>query len=264
MDGSLGILYPTPDGHAVATRGSFASDQAVHATRIWRERYAPSVRPRDGVTYLFEIVFPANRIVCDYGDLDDLILLGGVDLATGTPIDSRELDWPGRSAATFPYATLGEALAAEPRPGAEGLIVRFPDRDGLMIKLKQEDYLALHKIVTGLNARMVWERLGLGEEVPTICAGLPDEFHGWVQKVAAELFDRRDALIAEVAAEHAKIIEGLPDGWGRKDYAAVAGRSANRGWLFLALDGRDAAAKIWTTLKPAGELRPVNVSEDTA
>lgn len=32
-DGSLGIIYPTPDGPAVATRGSFASDQALHAPR---------------------------------------------------------------------------------------------------------------------------------------------------------------------------------------------------------------------------------------
>src|SRR4051812_9325678 len=34
LDGSLGILYPTPDGPAVATRGSFTSDQAVHATEL--------------------------------------------------------------------------------------------------------------------------------------------------------------------------------------------------------------------------------------
>ncbi|GAB3681858.1 hypothetical protein GCM10027589_51830 [Actinocorallia lasiicapitis] len=262
LDGSLGVLYPVPGGHAVATRGSFTSDQAVHATRVWRERYAPNVKVEDGVTYLFEIIFPANRIVCDYGVLDDLILLGGVDLATGAPVDARELDWPGRIAETFPHATFGEALAAVPRPGAEGLIVRFPD--GLMVKLKQDDYLALHRVVTGLNARVVWERLGGGESVREICEGLPDEFHDWVRKVADGLERARAELAAEVAAAHAKIVAGLPDGWGRKDYAAVAGRSPLRGWLFLALDDRDASAKMWQHLKPAGDLRPVNVSEDTA
>ncbi len=41
QDGSLGILFPTGDGgHAVATRGSFASEQAQHATVLWQERYA--------------------------------------------------------------------------------------------------------------------------------------------------------------------------------------------------------------------------------
>ncbi|MDW6066158.1 RNA ligase [Streptomyces sp. FXJ1.4098] len=48
LDGSLGILYPLPGGgHAITTRGSFASDQALHATKIWQERYADtaSIKP---------------------------------------------------------------------------------------------------------------------------------------------------------------------------------------------------------------------------
>lgn len=264
MDGSLGILFPAADGHAIATRGSFASDQAVHATTVWRERYADRVQVKEGVTYLFEIIFPGNRIVCDYGTLDDLVLLGGVEIATGIPVDAAELGWPGPVAEVFAYATLGEALAAPPRPGAEGLIVRFPEDGHLMVKIKQADYVELHRVVTGLNARLVWERLGAGESVLEICEGLPDEFHGWVKEVAAELAGRRDAMIAEVAAEYERIVSGLPEGWTRKDYAAVAGRSANRGWLFLALDGRDASAKMWQDIRPAGDLRPVTISEDNA
>ena len=41
MDGSLGILYRRPDGVcAIATRGSFASDQALEANKIWSESYS--------------------------------------------------------------------------------------------------------------------------------------------------------------------------------------------------------------------------------
>ena len=37
-DGSLGILYPLGDGrYGVATRGSFTSVQAQHATKVWQE-----------------------------------------------------------------------------------------------------------------------------------------------------------------------------------------------------------------------------------
>src|SRR3954469_17993310 len=77
-DGSLGVLFPTPDGWAVATRGSFDSEQARHATKVWRSRYAGSFQPPEGLTLLFEIIYPGNRIVLDYGDLDDLVLLGAV------------------------------------------------------------------------------------------------------------------------------------------------------------------------------------------
>src|SRR5439155_17561955 len=48
---SLGILYPTPEGHAIATRGSFASEQALHATEVLREKYA-AFEPPAGHTVL--------------------------------------------------------------------------------------------------------------------------------------------------------------------------------------------------------------------
>ncbi|GAA1365731.1 RNA ligase [Streptomyces beijiangensis] len=264
LDGSLGVLYPTPDGHAVATRGSFASDQALHATEVWLKRYAPIVEPAPGVTYLFEIIYPANRIVCDYGDLDDLVLLGGVETASGTPVPADSLPWSGPRVSTFDYATLREALTAEPRGGAEGLVLRFPGQDQTMIKIKQDDYVALHRIVTGLNARIVWERLGAGDGTGSICEDLPDEFHGWVRDVAAGLAARREAILAAAEAEHRRILTGLPEGWERKEYAAAAGRSPHRAWLFLLLDGRDPSARIWHTLRPSGDHRPVNTSEDTA
>ena len=57
MDGSLGILYESHDGLAIATRGSFTSEQAVEATRIFREKYG-SFKPIPWCTYLFEIIYP--------------------------------------------------------------------------------------------------------------------------------------------------------------------------------------------------------------
>ena len=54
-DGSLGILYPVPNGHAVATRGSFTSEQALHATSTFVDRYAGRWSPLPGWTHLFEI-----------------------------------------------------------------------------------------------------------------------------------------------------------------------------------------------------------------
>ncbi|MFD5254409.1 RNA ligase [Streptomyces bobili] len=266
LDGSLGILYPVPDGgYAIATRGSFASDQARHATKVWEERYAATATIKPGVTYLFEIIFPENRIVCDYGALDDLVLLGGIELATGAPIPASDLAWDGPRVNTFDFATLAEALAAAPRPGAEGFVLRFPGRGDTMIKIKQDDYVALHRIITGLNARAVWERLGAGDTTAEICDGLPDEFHGWVKGVAAGLTAQRDAILAEANVQHRLFLDTLPEGWTRKEYAALAGRSPLRAWLFQLLDDRDPSARIWHTLRPEGDLRPVNpTTEDNS
>ncbi|MFC9973572.1 RNA ligase [Spirillospora sp. NPDC127200] len=263
LDGSLGILYPTPDGYAIATRGSFTSEQAQHATKIWRERYADTADVDQGITWLFEIIYPGNRIVCDYGDLDDLVLLGGVHHRNGVPITADVLDFPGPKVTEFGYATLAEALAAPPRPGAEGIVICFA-HDATMVKVKQNDYVRLHRLVTGLNARAVWEALGAGNTIADICEPLPDEFHGWVENVAADLMNRAVAILTSARREHARIKSTLPDGWTRRDYAAAAATSPLRAWLFMLLDGKDPAPKIWRTLRPTGAERPFDHGEDAA
>jgi len=70
LDGSLGILFFINDTPQIATRGSFTSDQALRATKILHERYKdffPHLLATSHYTYLFEIVYPGNRVVVDYG-----------------------------------------------------------------------------------------------------------------------------------------------------------------------------------------------------
>lgn len=271
MDGSLGIIHPVSDGWAVATRGSFTSVQAVHATAVLTCRYPDFVPPK-GVTVLVEIVYPANRIVCDYGGADDLFLLGGVDLVTGGVVGPDCIPgWTGPAAKVFSVPTLADALALPPRPGAEGVVVRLVE-SGRMVKIKQADYVALHKIITGLNARGVWELLGAGKTVADICEPLPDEFYQWVKDLAGELQLQAEMACEAARATHDNIAEKLdqehPDGWQRKEYAlavtAWVSEPSKRAWLFNLLDGRDPRPAIWKTLRPSGDMRPISVSEDTA
>lgn len=221
LDGSLGILYPTGErnGYAVATRGSFTSDQALHATDVWWEKYEREVSLRPDWTYLCEILYPDNRIVVDYQGRDELVLLAVLDTETGKPLENLP-SWPGPVVETLEYASLAEALEAEPRPNCEGLVVYFPDTDE-RVKIKQEDYMALHRILTGTNARNVWEVVAVKECAPMIkdpkhwgsylgidparaqeclalgdewLAEVPDEFHEWVRDTTREVTDK--ALIA--------------------------------------------------------------------
>lgn len=66
LDGSLGILYWVGDEPAIATRGSFISDQAKRGTEFLRARKDLNLDRR--YTYLFEIIYPENRVVVNYGD----------------------------------------------------------------------------------------------------------------------------------------------------------------------------------------------------
>ncbi|GIF03099.1 RNA ligase [Actinoplanes siamensis] len=251
-DGSLGIIYHDGSGFAVATRGSFASDQAIHATEILRTRYASFVPP-DGLTVLVEIIYPDNRIVVDYQGLDDLVLLGAVEIATGRSHGPAAVPgWPGPVVETFGYTTLAEALAAPPRPGREGLVVHFTDADQ-RVKIKYTDYVRLHRLVTGLTPRTVWEVLVGGGDLDVLLAPLPDEFHVWARGVATELITEVDRRAAAVEAAYAGIVAGLPAGWGRKEFALAAMRSPDRGELFQRLDGHDYRPGLWQRVRPSAE-----------
>lgn len=272
MDGSLGILYPveSPDGHvtfAIATRGSFTSDQAAHATKVLNERYSENFKPRFGWTYLFEIIYPENRIVVDYKGLDDLVLLAVVDTYSGrilAPDMARE--WPGRATPILHTGSLREALRLPLRPGKEGVVIRSL-MDGLMVKVKQPDYVELHRIVTNLSPKTIWERcvkadLELAPEVSrkdAVLDGLPDEFYDTVWSTANEFF--RQVWEKEARAwslfrtrPYSLVVVGRE---ARKRFARW--NQSHTDWLAKALwlcyDGRKKELReyLWKTIKPRGD-----------
>lgn len=289
LDGSLGIMYREPNGGelAIATRGSFTSDQALHATDVLRNWYCmtfagPSTDPRtvyhpaEDETFLFEIIYPENRIVVDYHGADDLFLLGSVDLEDGTvypPISAAiHLSWMGPRAQSLGYNTLSDALEAPPRDNAEGVVVSTM-RGGPQLKIKQEDYVALHKIVTGLSERRVWQALMVGQTPAQICEPLPDEFHVWVLDVAGRMLRQHADKKTRLSIMYCNTMEyafqsgliGLhEDGWdvSREQRGAVARlfQEADKdAWaLFALLDGRDISEKLWKQLEPVGDIRPHN------
>lgn len=191
VDGSLGIMYPSArHGYAIATRGSFTSDQAAWATAILRERYWHFV-PDPAWTLLFEIVHPQNRIVLDYGDMNDLVLLGGVGLSG--PIDGSVLgpdsfpEWNGPRAEVLFKGSFAEALKLpRDRQNAEGYVIRRLQNDD-MVKLKQQDYVELHRIVFGLSEKMVWKHLRDHGNVTALYDGTPEEFWPWIDSVAGRI-----------------------------------------------------------------------------
>ena len=266
MDGSLGILYRNPDTgkYAIATRGSFASDQAIHATEIYNRKYAQFVPPK-GITMLFEIVYPENRIVCNYGDMDDLVLLGSVDISNGDSWDASAVDWdwPGPIAKAFPYETMREALTAPPREGAEGFVVHFIVSD-TRVKIKQEDYIALHRIVTGLNARSVWEAM-LTDTVDELIEKIPDEFHDFIRGVEADINGEVFYEVDNAYKLYELALLQLPKNPAKKDFANLV-KSNPASWaLFKIWDGvylHDIRKEFLKRAKPNHDYSPVKASHD--
>lgn len=194
-DGSMGILYRRPsDGeYAIATRGSFHSRQAERATEMLGEQYEQTrwyqqLRLISDLpwTFIFEIIYPENRIVLDYDGLTDLVMLGAVGNKTGTALSANQarvmMAWPGPQTECLGIMTYAEALNLPPRANAEGIVLLGYD-NSRMVKLKQEDYIILHRLITGLNTRTVWQAIVANQTLPQLLEPLPEEFHPWVTEV---------------------------------------------------------------------------------
>lgn len=134
------------------------------------------------------------------------------------------------------------------------------------MKLKQEDYVALHRIVTGLNARTVWQHLIDGKPLDDLVEGLPDEFHDWIRRVDHDLrttVQREEQRLADL---YRSTVEALPADWTRKDLALSVSASPDRWALFHLLDGRPIHHELLKRAKPDAFETPSGrtYGEDTA
>ena len=288
VDGSLGILYRYPSNRkwGIATRGSFTSDQAIHASDLFRDSTGPDYMMStkykyfDAYTQLFEIVYPANRVVLDYGDSDYLFYLGAVVIETGfimpvSTMTSEMIHEMGfQHPEIFGNMTMNEALSMPPRPNSEGIVLLTnDDPPQRMVKIKQEDYVRMHKTIFGLNARVIWERMR-SESAEDIQYGVPEEFWPWIMSTYVDL-SRTIAEIVVYAKEiYRHIVATLPDGWTRKDFALMVrdmkeacppGTYDFSKYLFLLLDGKSIHEVAWKAVKPSADSRPtVHRGEDVA
>lgn len=162
LDGSLGIAYRHDGQTWITTRGRLDSPQGRQGTEIWRERY-DSVRFGPDVTPLFEVIYPENRVLVDYGTTRDLVLLAVIDIATGADLPLGAIDWPGPVAAVRRFGSVDEIIAGAEEDSddalTEGFVARFDtggDGPHLRVKVKSGRYVDLHRLKYGLNARRVW------------------------------------------------------------------------------------------------------------
>jgi RNA ligase len=286
MDGSLGIMYfnPTSGLHEMATRGSFTSDQAIKATAIL-DRYIMANGTawiNDAYTYLFEIIYPDNRIVIDYGDVDRLVLLACINTDTG----AEDLLMPNYAdIVKFHYmpditdaAQLTKLKLDKETANREGFVLRF--ENGLRLKFKFDEYVRLHRILTETSSSVVWEVIAVegmlkafpeltakqvgdhirhidktkvqaimdkqGKGLDSLLENVPDEFYQWLHKLIDELQEQHQAALDKAAA-------ALEQTHDRVELIKLCGDDLQtRTIAFCLLDNKNAGAHgtAWRAVQP--------------
>lgn len=189
LDGSLGILFWYQGKWILASKGSFTSTQSVKGKQILSEKYDVEPIPK-GYSTLVEIIYPENRIVCDYGNDEVLVVLSMISNATG-----KELDYDSmlkiNEVTGLPvikkydgiqdYKTLKSSISKD----REGYVIKF--RSGLRVKIKGEDYVYLHRLLTEFSNVDIWEYLKDKKDLTTLLDKVPDEFDSWVKTTVKDL-----------------------------------------------------------------------------
>lgn len=237
MDGSLGIGWFAYGHFGVATRGSFKSEQAIHATELLSDDQRWDIEMNPNQTLVWEIIYPSNRIVVDYGQTDVLHPLGMVDNESGL-IEYRS-SWVDDVLPTLgpEVITLREALELPIPDDEEGYVLDIVEPrqkfTGVSydvtghVKLKGETYKILHGLLTNTNARRIWvqlaardckdiitdpqqwgsrlghdpadfERVDVSKGIEeTLLTNVPDEFYDWVTRKIDSINDTVSDLISQ-------------------------------------------------------------------
>jgi RNA ligase len=248
LDGSLGISYWIDGKMYIATRGSFESEQAKTANRLLKNYNTLPLFP--DFTYLFEIVAPEHRVVVDYGQRRELVLLAIIQTATGyeLKIDEglRDAFRVGGFSVAQHYSQVADInqLKGLNLPNSEGFVIRFAS--GFRVKVKLAEYVRLHKLLTGITEKTILEDyLMTGADLEQLLDRVPDEFNVWVRETVDKFVWQYKAIEAT-----AQLWFSQTKATTRKEYAEVFTQTKYAAILFKMLDGKDYSQLIWKMLTP--------------
>jgi RNA ligase len=243
VDGSLGILYWIDDIPAIATRGSFTSEQAQEGTKMIIEDYKDTWDKFDKFkTYLFEIIYPDNRIVIDYGKLRELKLLAIRDTKTGKEFPLEDIGFP--MVKKFDGIKDFRKLKELEEDNKEGFVLKF--ESGFRMKVKFEEYKRLHRIFTNVSNKSIWEILKDGGDFKELIDRVPDEFFDWLDNTKNDLLRQYKQI-----EDNSKQQYRSPDEFeSMQDFAEYTLKQPYPTVLFKLKDGKDYSEFIWKTIKP--------------
>lgn len=210
-DGTMIQLFKHGDEVVYTTRSRFWTDDFCDwAKEIMDEMY-PSFSPLPGYTYVFELIHPDNRIVTDYGDLRDMVLLSVFDVASMAYLPMAEIrdtyDETLNVVSNLFHGTMREVeeKVRALDDGTEGVVLVFEDDRQVLhrVKVKADYYIELFRMKFSCTYKTVkpvllsnpdlhdWDSFWqynmdsntFAEELEDILRGYFDRFMDWKAQV---------------------------------------------------------------------------------
>ena len=261
-DGSLGISFRHPETGDIVwtTRGSFYSTQAAEANRLWQASYAHVQIPNE-FTLMAEIISPETRVVVDYGDREDLVLLGIRNRFTGEDLSYEEVvAWGQNWGIPVTERVSGDLeslvkLAKTLTHDNEGFVLRWPN--GFRVKVKGQEYCLVARILSRFTPRTIGD-VWYHDRVDIFDA-LPETHRQEYLEALAELRQGYDAWMQEFEAFSQPYLHLT----AREAAAQVGGIKPFGSMVLARINGRhlDTRKTFYKSRFP-GDPRPLEVSLD--
>lgn len=263
LDGSCGICFNYNGKWRVCTRGSFKSDQAIWATK-WLNENVDVRKLIPELTYVFEIIYPENKIVVDYGDFSGLVLLSCRFRVNGAELNydyirntATELNI--RVTKAYHFSNLSELLAEKDKLGKdrEGFVIWYP-QSGYRFKLKGDVYCHLHRLISNLTPLAFWGTMDLNTlTVPqSLLVELPEEFRDTSEQLKVLLEKVAQDELAKITEISSKVpnLENKKDLW----FWLVDNAGPLAGLVLEYYRGNHLKVheKIHRSIRPTGNLLP--------
>jgi len=252
MDGSMISVfwYDARNEWIVASRGSFISEQSVEARKILSNK---SVYLEKNNTYIFEVIYPENQIVVHYNGIRSLVLLTVIETKSGieAPYDNVLNNYVDYFTIVKKYDikninNLNDLKILE-EENHEGFVVKFAD--GFRVKVKFNEYIRLHGILTNVSNVVVWEHLMNNYNFDLLLDRVPDEFYDWLRRTVGSLQLQYNDIERLALKDFIRIyhINNISD---RKAFAMEAIKTEHRSILFRLYDKKPYDVLIWKQIRP--------------
>lgn len=255
IDGSLGILYRNPIGcsFSIATKGAFDSPQATRAIKILNGKYPDSIfqfsrQPWLDYTFLFEIIYPENKIIIDYRNREELVLLAAIHRDTGEELPYEKLKIFGFPIPKIYKPKTIEELLKIPDNRREGFVLRFSS--GLRVKLKYQNYKEKAKLINQCSNKFIWELLKRNEisKLHSFLAdkNIPQELREWINNEWGALqkqFNAIEVLCQSFLMNHSEIKN-------QKQMAEIIKKSTYPAVCFAMYNKKNYKDIIWKLIRP--------------
>ena len=201
IDGSLVIMFHYENDLIFCTRGSFISEQAAKAQEIFRAKYKHITINKE-CTYCFEVIYPENKIVVNYEDLEDLFLISITHTSSGKGIN---IDATGfKTVNKVDKASIHAFMTGFEEANMEGYVVKYTKglTNSLRVKYKFNTYVEKHK-GKSLSETEIKQSMKNMESINL--DNIPDECYEAVKKIKTQMEEQFQHQKSKIENQYLKI-----------------------------------------------------------